>query len=297
MPAQHDILDPDLLDKIGNLKIRARSVVDGVLTGLHKSPHHGSSIEFAEHKEYSPGDEVRHIDWKAFARFDRYYVKKFEDETNLRCFLLVDGSNSMGYGEERRNKLDYARVLAAAFAYILLRQQDSPGLVTFRETVERYVPPRATGGHYQEILEALAALESEGRTDLVLSIEKAAELLSGRNMVVLFSDFFDPREEVLKLLARLRARKNEVVLFHVLHRDETELPFDSLAQFEDMEDDIEVLADPDAIRREYRRVIGDFIDGLRLGCLQHGIDYQLAMTDEAPEKALLAFLKSREAAP
>ena len=289
------ILDPELVARIGHLKIRVNSVIDGVLTGLHKSPHHGSSIEFAEHKEYSPGDDIRHIDWKAFARFDRYYVKKFENETNLRCYLLVDGSASMGYGEEERKKLQYAKVLAAAFAYLLLRQQDSAGLINFRERVDIYIPPRATSSHYQELIESLARLEPGGRTNLVDVVRQVAEHLHGRNMVVIFSDFFDPRPEVLQLLSRLRARKNEVVLFHVLHRDEVDFPFDALTLFDDMEDQVQVLADPDAIRAEYRRVIEEFIDGLRRGSLEQGIGYHLALTDQPPERALLALRQGAEA--
>ena len=288
------ILNPDTIAKVGNLKIRARSVVDGVLTGLHKSPHHGSSIEFAEHKEYSHGDEIRHIDWKAYARFDRYYVKKYEDETNLRCFLLVDGSASMGYGDAEGGKLDYAKTMAAAFAYLLLRQQDSPGMLSFRSNIDIYVPPRASSSHYQQLLESLVRIEAEGPPDLAASIEQTAELLSGRNLVVIFSDFFDPAPDVMSMLARLRARKNEVVLFHILHRDELELPFDSLTEFIDMESDMRLLADPDAIREEYRRVFGEFMSNLKAESQRHGIDYQETPTDKDPAKALLSFLTGRE---
>ncbi|RJO64137.1 MAG: DUF58 domain-containing protein [Myxococcales bacterium] len=297
MSAPPAILNPDLVAKIGNLKIRARSVVDGVLTGLHKSPHHGSSIEFAEHKEYSPGDEIRHIDWRAYARFDRYYVKKFEDETNLRAYLLVDGSASMGYGEGERTKLEYAKVLAAALAYLLLRQQDAAGMAAFRERLDFYIPPRAATGHYHELAAALAGLAADGKTKLVDAVEQAAELLRGRNLVVVFSDFFDPADGVLNLLARLRARKNEVALFHVLHGDELDFPFDALAEFEDMEDGSRLLADPDVIRREYRAVFGEFAAGLRQGCLAHGVDYVLARTDRPPETALLSLLQNRGGEP
>ncbi len=293
MPAAPTILPPDLLTRIGNLKVHARTVVDGVLTGLHKSPHHGSSIEFAEHKEYAPGDDIRHIDWKAYARFDRYYVKKFEDETNLRCHLVVDASRSMDYGEGDKNKLAHARVLAAAFAYLLLRQQDSPGLSLFRERIESYIPPRGTLTHYQELLESLVRMEGGGKTDLSASLENLAEILRGRNLVLIFSDFFDPERDIFQLLARLRVRKNDVALFQILHGDEIDFPFDFLGQFEDPESGGSVLADPDAIREEYRRVFNAFTDGLRRSCLEHGIEYQLARTDEPPEKAMLAFLKRR----
>jgi uncharacterized protein (DUF58 family) len=287
--------DPDLIAKVGNLKVRARQVVDGILTGLHKSPHHGSSIEFAEHKEYSPGDDIRHLDWKAYARFDRYYIKKFEDETNLRCYLMLDASRSMAYGEGETEKLSYARLLAATLAYLLLRQQDSAGMVTFREKTEVYVPPRATSSHLQELLETLVRLEADGKTDLVRSMEQTAEFLHGRNMVMVFSDFFDHRHETLKLLARLRARKHEIILFHILHRDELDLPFDMLTEFVDLEDgQAPVLADPDAIREEYRRVVAEFIEGMRTGSLQHGIHYQLAVTDQPPEAVLLGYLNRQE---
>ncbi len=290
------LLDPDLLAKIGNLSVRARAVVDGVLTGLHKSPHHGSSIEFAEHKEYAPGDEVRHIDWKAYGRLDRYYVKKFEDETNLRCALLLDASTSMAYGDGEEQKLAHARTLAAAFAYLLLRQQDAPGLSVFRERIDLFVPPRAKTSHFNELAEALVRSEAEGGTDLAAAVEQTAERLQGRNLVVVFSDFFDTQPEVLRLLARLKTRKNDVVLFHVLHGDELDFPFEHLSQFEDMESDTKVLADPVAIAAEYRRVFGAFVDDLRTRCLSGGIDYVLARSDRPPAEALLAFLLRRERA-
>lgn len=289
----NSILDPDLVARIGNLKIKAKAVVDGVLTGLHKSPHHGSSIEFAEHKEYSPGDDIRHIDWKAFARFDRYYVKKFEDETNLRCFILLDVSNSMAYGEAEQNKFEYARVIAATFAYLLLRQQDSPGLSTFRDKMEFYIPPRGTSSHYQELLESLVRQYPEGTTDIVKASEQVAEMLSGRNMVVIISDFFDHQKKLFPLLSRLRARKNELVLFHVLHRDELTLPFDSLVQFEDMENTDTILADPDQIREEYKKVFGAFMSDVSRKALEHGINYQLAITDEPHEKSMISYLTGK----
>ncbi len=297
MASDTPMLSPELLSRIGNLKIRARTVVEGVLTGLHKSPHHGSSIEFAEHKEYSPGDDIRHIDWKAYARMDRYYVKKFEDETNLRCYLLVDNSASMGYGEGSENKLEYARVLAAAFAYLLLRQQDAPGLTVFNSSVNTFIPPRGTSSHYQELLEALVRMQPQGTTDLAAAIGRTAETLHGRNLVVVISDFFDPEGDVQRVLARLRARKNDVVLFQVLHDHELNLPFDHLTQFEDLESDAMLLADPDAIRQEYRKVFGSFLDKLREGCLQAGIGYQQAISNQPHEQPLLAYLKKREGAP
>jgi len=289
----NSVLNPELISRIGNLKIKANTVVDGVLTGLHKSPHHGSSIEFAEHKEYSPGDDVRHIDWKAFARFDRYYVKKFEDETNLKCFILLDVSNSMAYGEESQNKFEYGKVIAAAFAYLLLRQQDSPGLTAFRDKMEFYIPPRGTSSHYQELLESLVSQTPSGKTNIVRACEQVAEILSGRNMVVIISDFFDPQEKLFSLLSRLRARKNEMVLFHVLHRDELELPFDSLVQFDDMENSDSILADPDQIRDEYKKVFGEFLKKMSQGALEHGIEYQLALTDEPHEKAFISYLTGK----
>src|SRR6185312_7475122 len=175
MDAQRSLLQPELTERIAQLKLRAKGVVEGVLSGLHRSPHQGQSVEFAEHKEYAPGDEIRHIDWKAFGKFDKYYVKRFEHETNLRCFLAVDASASMGFSSGPHSKLDIACTLAAAMAYLLVRQQDAVGLVVFQGERTRYLPPRAAAGHLNAVLEMLGSLQPEGQTDLARAADELSE--------------------------------------------------------------------------------------------------------------------------
>src|SRR5262249_39021643 len=218
------LLDPVALSKLSNLELRARSVVEGALSGLHKSPHHGSSVEFAEHKEYSAGDEIKHIDWKAYGKFDKYYVKRFEEETELRAYLLIDTSASMGYRGRGVSKLDYARTLAASLAYLLLKQQDQVGMIAFGEKLRGYLPPRARGGQLGDLLASLEALEAGGRTDLPRALAYLSEVAQRRALIVVLSDLLDGdsdgKGQVRHLLRGLRARKHDVCVFHLLDTDE-----------------------------------------------------------------------------
>ena len=212
------ILDPVVLARLATLKLRVRAVAEGVLTGLHRSPHHGQSVEFAEHKEYTPGDEIRHIDWKAYGKFDKYYVKRFEQETNLRAWLLVDASGSMGYRgkDDRLTKLEYASALAGTLAYLLVRQQDAAGLAVFSGSVVRSISPRAEPSHVTAIVETLEGLAAGGETRLGSAVDFLVERAQRRSGVFVFSDLMDRDERILKLVAELRKRKHEVTLFHVL---------------------------------------------------------------------------------
>ena len=232
--------------------MRARTVVEGALAGLHRSPHHGASVEFAEHKEYSPGDEVKHIDWKAYGKFDKYYIKRFEEETELKAYLVIDSSASMGYRGDGVSKLDYARLLAAAISYLLLRQQDQVGMISYGAELRGYLPPRARGGHLHDMLLALDALDAGGRTDLPRAIAYLSEVAHRRSLLVVFSDLLDsPPPEVRRLLRGLRARRHDVVLFQLLDHDELTLPFDGTSVFQSMEDERRLLAEPADVRRAY----------------------------------------------
>src|SRR5579871_2276661 len=259
------LLDPAALAKLQNLELRARTVVEGALAGLHRSPHHGASVEFAEHKEYSAGDEIKHIDWKAYGKFDKYYVKRFEEETELRAWLLVDVSASMAYrGQAGVAKIDYARVLAAALAYLLLRQQDQVGMIAFGEKLRGYLPPRARGGHLSDLLLALEALAPSGKTDLPRGLQYVSEVAQRRALVIVISDLlatFAPegRNQTRPLLRGLRARKHDVVVFHVLDHDELTLPFEGTTMFESMEDDRRLLAEPADVRRAYLAEVERFV--------------------------------------
>lgn len=283
-------LDPVSLARMKNLELRARSVVEGALSGMHRSPHHGSSVEFAEHKEYSAGDEIKHIDWKAYGKFDKYYVKRFEEETELRAYLVIDCSASMGYRGGGVSKLDYARMLAASLAYLLLKQQDQVGMVAFAERLRGYLPPRSRSGHLNDLLTALDGIEAEGRTDLPRALAYLSEVLQRRALVVLFSDLLGGGAEVRHLLRGLRARKHDVVVFQLLDNDELTLPFEGMTIFESMEDDAKLLADPGDVRKAYLAELGKLIDGYRTALREGDVEYHLVDTSTAPADVLVRFL-------
>jgi uncharacterized protein (DUF58 family) len=291
MSSPHRHLDAETLAKLAGLQLRFKTVVEGTMAGIHSSPHHGSSIEFAEHKEYAPGDDLRHLDWKALAKFDRHYIKRFEDETELRAYLVLDCSGSMEYGEPL-TKLEYGSVLVASLAYFLMRQGDQPGLIGYADRVQRYVPPRSRSAHLAEVLAALEALSPGGRTDLARAIKHFTEVASHRSLVIVVSDLFDTSEDGLRLLRHLRARRHSVVVFHLLHADEISLPFSRLTLFESMEDDREVLVDPGGIRRAYRKEMGRFLADSRRRCEEAEIEYHQVSTAEPLDKVLLNFLSS-----
>jgi uncharacterized protein (DUF58 family) len=284
------LLDPVALARLSNLELRARTVVEGALAGLHRSPRHGSSVEFAEHKAYAPGDEIKHIDWKAYGKFDKYYVKRFEEETELRAYLVLDCSASMGYRGTGVSKLDYARVLAASLAYLLLRQQDQVGMIAFAEKLRGYLPPRARGGHLGDLLTALEGVVPEGRTDLGRAIAYASEVAQRRALLVFFSDLLSGDERLRALLRGLRARRHDVVVFHLLDRDELTLPFEGTTVFESMEDDQRLLADPGDIRKAYQAELQRFIDGYKSGLAEGDVEYHLVDTAQPPSEVLLQFL-------
>jgi uncharacterized protein (DUF58 family) len=303
--ARFALLDPVEVARLADLKLRARTIVEGALAGLHRSPHHGASVEFAEHKEYSPGDEIRHIDWKAYGKFDKYYVKRYEEETELRCFLVVDCSSSMGYASEAApgvSKLAYASWLAAGITYLLLRQQDQAGLVAFADGLRAYVPPRARSGHLGNVLDSLEALRPEGATDLARAIDYVSDVAHRRALVIVFSDLLDVVGdesggagylEAARLLRGLRARRHDVALFHVLDGDELRLPFDEPSRFEGMEDARQLYADPRAIRRQYLAEVERFVAGCRRACAEGDVAYHLVDTSLPPSLTLLDFLRHR----
>jgi uncharacterized protein (DUF58 family) len=283
-------LDPVSLARLKNLELRARSVVEGALSGMHRSPHHGSSVEFAEHKEYSAGDEIKHIDWKAYGKFDKYYVKRFEEETELRAYLLIDCSASMDYKRESVSKLEYARTLAASLAYLLLKQQDQVGMVAFGERLRGYLPPRSRSGHLNDLLTALDGVEPQGRTDLPRALAYLSEVVQRRALVVLFSDLLGTSDEVRHLLRGLRARKHDVVVFHLLDKDELTLPFEGTTIFESMEDEQKLVADPGDVRKAYLAEIARFIESYRTSLREGDVEYHLVDTSEAPSDVLVRFL-------
>ena len=287
-------LDPTALARIASLSLRARQVVEGVLSGLHPSAHHGSSVEFAEHKEYSPGDEVRHIDWKLYAKSDKLYVKRFEHETNLRAFLLLDATASMAYGDRGMSKWDYARTAAASLAWLLLDQRDAVGLGILRGGLEAFVPPRSDRGHLQALLHTLESERPEGKGKMAAGLDAVAERIPRRGLVLLFTDAFEELGPLAKALQALRHRNHEVVVFQVLDPDEVELPFDELTRFRSLEDSREVLADPRDIRSAYQAALAAHDEALTLACRGHEIDHTRLVTSEPLDRALVRWLGARE---
>jgi len=294
-------LDPALLARLGPLQVRARKVMEGVLTGLHKSPHHGQSVEFSEHKEYAPGDEIKHIDWRAFAKLDKYYVKRFEMETNLRALLVVDGSGSMAYGRGALTKLQYAAICAGALAYLLSRQGDQVGLCIAGDGgatpgVRDFIPFASSPAHVQELLRRLDAETGRGPTLLPQALDFAAEKAPRRALIIVLSDLFDTTDTSVPALKMLRSRRHDVLLLQIHDREELDFPFDDPTRFLSMEDDRQIEAQPRQIRESYLAEIRSFLESTRKELARADVEVQQIATDSAPDRVLLELLARREAA-
>ncbi len=287
------LLNAETLSRLKGTKLRARALVEGVLSGLHQSPHQGQSVEFAEHKEYAPGDELKHLDWKAFGKFDKYYVKRFEQESNLRAFMLLDSSGSMGYGSGEMSKFDVAKVLAATLAHLTIRQQDAAGLALVASGRVVEVPARTSATHLQNILETLESAQPSGATDLQLAADHLAEKLPRRSVVYVFSDFFDERTEALKKLLTLKARRHDVVVFHLVDRAELTFPFDDLTRFESLEDERSLDVHPGDIRDSFLSEFQSFLETTKRSCTAADVEYIRVLSDEPLDDVLVHFLSKR----
>lgn len=292
-PAVARFLSPDVLARINSLELVARTVVEGFISGLHRSPFLGFSTDFAEHRQYLPGDEVRHIDWKLLARTDRLYIKKYQGDTNTKIHLLIDVSGSMGYGSGAVTKFGYAQYLAASLAYLCVRQHDSVGLAAFNDRLIEYVPPQTRAGHFRTLLGTIERLEPANETALTTFIDRTAGTLNRRGFVVLISDLYDDPEAIVKGLEHLRFRGHEVVVFHVLDRQELEFEFREPVVLEDFESEEQLHVMPDVLRAEYQRAINEHIDALRQGCIRNRIDYEVLNTSEPLDSALYSYLARR----
>ena len=286
-------IDPLTLMRIKSLHLRARIVVQGFLTGLHRSPHHGFSVEFSEYRQYSPGDDPRHLDWRLFARSDRYYIKRFEDETNLRCHLLVDLSKSMGYGSLAYTKIEYARTAAATLAYFLSTQRDAVGLVTFDEAVADYLPARYRPGHLHRLMVCLERAVAGTSTDLSAPLEQVAAAVRKRGLVVLISDLLADAAKLRARLGFLRSQGHEVVLMRVLDPAELDFTFDRAAMFVDMESGRDLYVDPSAARQQYQRNFARHAGEVEQTCRELGIALHTMPTSRPLELTLFDFLQSR----
>ena len=287
------LVDPLALMAIRNLELRARVIVEGFWSGLHRSPYHGFSVEFTEYRQYTPGDDTRYLDWRLYARSDRYYLKKFEDETNLRCHLLVDLSRSMQYGSLGYAKADYARTLAATLASFLDEQGDAVGLFTFDERVREYLPARHRHGHLRRLVLALEAQTSGSETNLDEPLRRAAELVRKRGLIVLISDFLTPIDRLERSLHRLTAAGHELVLFQVIDPREVTFDFRRPMLFQDLESRQDLYLDPRVIQSDYLRRFEQHQEAIDRVCRTLGIGCNRVPTDRALELALLDFLRSR----
>ncbi|GAB4238338.1 MAG: DUF58 domain-containing protein [Acidobacteriota bacterium] len=292
-PIRNAVLDPAVLAGLGNLQLIARAVVEGFLSGLHRSPYHGFSLEFAEYREYSPGDDIRKVDWRVFARTDRFYVKKFEGETNTRLYLLLDASRSMGFSSHGVSKLHYGRMLAAALGYFAIRQNDAPGLITFDEAIRRFTPPRTRPGHFAQLAHHLEHTEPAGSTALVGVLEDFARLIRKRSIVVLISDFYEDVASLARSLRFFHFRGNDVILFQILDPQEVELNLSELTTLEDMETGETLPFSPHEQLEPYARALEEHLAKIRNECRNIFIDHLTLRTDQPLDQALYRYLTAR----
>lgn len=307
-------LDPKTLSSLSSMEMRARIVVEGFVSGLHKSPYRGFGVEFVEYRQYTPGDDIRHVDWKAVGRSDRYYVKEYEDETNLQCVLLLDRSASMGYGARRGgqsrrdgrsrrsgparptgglDKLEYGSYLAASLAYLIMRQGDGVGLVTFDRAVHDYLPPSSKNTQWHAIHTRLEDLNAAEETDIGKPLHELAESIPRRGLVILISDLIDDVEQMMNALMHFRFKGHEVLVFHIVDREELTFPFTETARFDDPETGERITVTPSAIRDDYLEAVRDFMESIRTGCAKIQVDYERMETERPLDFALFSYLSRR----
>jgi uncharacterized protein (DUF58 family) len=286
-------LDPLTLAKVRSLELQARLIIEGYLSGTHRSPYHGFSVEFAQHREYVPGDDIKHVDWKVYGRTGRYYLKQYEEETNLVCWLLLDISESMQYRTGPVSKYDYACMVSAALSYLILHQQDSVGLVTFDDQVRQFLRPSSQPSHLKQIIQIMNRGAAREKTHLAPLFHDLAERIPHRGLIVILSDLFDDVADLMTGLKHLRHKRHEVVVFHVLDRAELDFPFQEATLFRGLEQLPELLTDPRSLRQGYLDEIGSFIQELQRGCRGQNIDYFQLHTDTNLGIALSSYLAQR----
>jgi uncharacterized protein (DUF58 family) len=293
-------LHPATISRITRLDLRARHAVEGFISGMHKSPFFGHSVEFVQHREYAPGDDIRHLDWKVWSKTDRFYIKQFEAETNLRSTLVVDVSESMHYGpkiggvrREGLDKYEYACTAAACLAYLLLRQQDAVGLISFDSDVRHIVPTRSQQTHIDALCKAMDVSKPREKTDIEKILRRVTESISSRGMIIVFSDLLVDRPPLLRGLEMLTQRKHDILVFHILDEDELTFPFAGTTRFEGMEELPHLLCDPRALRDGYLEALEEYLVEVRRGCTRLGIDYQLIRTGDYLDAVLAKFLHHR----
>lgn len=287
-------LQPNVIAQLENIELKARLVVEGFITGLHRSPYHGFSVEFAEYRQYNPGDEIKHIDWKVYARTDKYFVKQFEEETNLRCIIALDKSASMRYASNGNiSKFEYSAYLSASIAYLLMTQRDAVGLALYDNQLQKYLPPRSKRSYINEILKTIDETTPSENTGTSQALNQLAEKFARRGLVVIFSDFFDDPQSVLTALKHFRHKKHEVVAFQILDPQEVEFAFSGSVLFKDLETLDSLQTQPLQIRKKYREVLENFVNTIKKECFERNIDFVTIRTDEPFDKALRQYLTRR----
>ncbi len=295
MPEEYrKYLDPKVVSKLSNLELIARLVVEGFIVGLHKSPYHGFSVEFSEHRQYSPGDETRYIDWKVYGRTDKYFIKQFEEETNLRAYIILDASRSMAYSSgDNITKFEYACYLAGALSYLIMMQRDAVGLVIYDEGIRKFLPPRSVRSYLDLILSELERTEPGNRTNTAKSLHLVAERIKRRGLVIVLSDLLDEQNEVISAFKHFKHKKNELIVFQILDPMERNFSFNVDALFKDMETSEKVMTQSLYVQKSYREAIDEFIKRYKLECLVNGIDYELMDTATPFDVALFRYLSKR----
>lgn len=298
MSASAKHFQPEVLSKIARLELRARHVVEGFVSGMHRSPYKGFSVEFASHRQYVPGDDIRHIDWRVYGKADRFFIKEYEEETNMRVHFIVDASRSMAYPEHpgtgRMTKWDYAATIAASLAHLLVYQQDGVGLTIFDEDIRTQLPVSTNRASLLDMFAALEGTQPAKATDVKAPFGRLAASVPRRGMIVILSDLLTNVEDILDGLRRFRYGRHDVLVLHVLDHDEIDFPFVDRTQFEGMEEiDLEVMTDPQSLRKSYLEALGEFVSSVRAACLDHNIDYALIDTEDGIDVALSTFLATR----
>jgi uncharacterized protein (DUF58 family) len=287
-------LTPQALARLSNLQLLARQVVEGFIAGLHHSPYHGFSAEFSEHRAYLPGDPIRNIDWKVYARTDRYVIKRFQEETNLKCYILLDTSASMAFRSADITKLAYGIQLTAALSYLMIEQRDAVGLTLFDDQIRRLIPPRSVRSYLSQILRELEGTYSSGQTGVAEALHRMADRIKRRGLIILVSDLLDETDGIINGLKHFRHDGHEVIVIQVLDPFELSFAFPRDARFRDLETDEKIISQPWHLRAAYQKEMGLFLDGIKRGCRENGVDYALFETRQSYDFALMEYLNKRK---
>ena len=287
-------LSNDAISKLENLQIKAKKVVEGFIVGLHKSPYHGFSVEFSDHRAYGPGDEIRHIDWKLWAKTNRFFVKRYEEETNLKAHLIIDQSNSMAYSSHNITKLEYSKILAASFSYMLIKNQDAVGMYLFDSKVKKSIMPRSTRSHLSVLLSEMEKISPQKDTNIARALHECADKTNKKGLVILISDLMDDQEEVLMGLKHFLYKGHEVIVFHILDPKEINFDFDERVRFKDLELGTDIITDPRQIKKTYQQNMQKFIHFYRKNCGKNRIDYIQISTDQPLDSALTEYFAKRK---